>query len=110
MTVVDAGNEKPGLLVDTDRLMLGGHSRHQHPLVVGYYGQEMREERYVGRCRLCKRPMSALVPGVVRTRTRTDYGRQVTETWTEVYVRNMGDGILESWAMALECPDRKSVV
>jgi hypothetical protein len=87
--------------VDPERVLRGNMG--DGALVISWYGREMRDERYLGRCKGCKRPVSALMPGIVQRRTENRYGRTVETTWTSVYV--YGERGTDDWKRLLPCPD-----
>lgn len=89
--VVASVNERGSVVVDDSRLVLS--SAGEGFPVVGWYGETVVDRRCNGRCK-CGRPVSVLVPSVVRERTRQEghgmYARTVTDRQYRAYVR-VGD-------------------
>ena len=111
LTLEPRGSATPdGLraIVDTSRRLPGDFTRKPGELVVQWYDREMKEERWIGRCKGCKRAVSALLPGAVHKRTEHSYGRAVTRSWTTVTV--YGEQGAEDWARWVPCPDCQGAV
>lgn len=92
------------LCVDPTRLLRALNSRESGELVVGVDGWPFgfEEQRYIGKCKVCKRAVSTLLPGKVNQRTEHAYGYERVRRWVEVLVWTSTG--LADWAGTVECP------